>query len=74
MKIKPYSSNRVMITTEKGICISVSDDGNVISIQRHSTDTKNDSALKIEGEFYNYEEHFANDQTNPIKGYLVKIR
>ncbi|MCV0393677.1 MAG: hypothetical protein K5790_10385 [Nitrosopumilus sp.] len=75
MKIKPYSSNRILVTTENGICISINDSGKTLDIQRHIDDSHVDSNSVINGEFYNYEEHFAENQKKEIcDADVVRIR
>lgn len=75
MKIKPYSSNRILITSENGLCISVSDSGNTIDIQKHISENHQESSITLDGEFYNYTEHFANDQKTEIKNAdVIRLR
>lgn len=70
MKIEPYASNAVLITSDNGICISISDDGNSISIQR-----KKDyqTTLRIKGVHFNLEEHHSTIPDSIIDSDVVRI-
>jgi|APSaa5957512535_1039671.scaffolds.fasta_scaffold04504_13 hypothetical protein len=66
LKIKVIAANRIILVNESGICISLTDTGKEISIQRQSTSDSQTADMKLNGDYYNYEAHFSNDQSNAI--------
>jgi|APSaa5957512535_1039671.scaffolds.fasta_scaffold14028_2 hypothetical protein len=72
MKIEPIASNKIYLTSNNGICISVSDDGDNISIKRE-IDFNHAGSEIIKGVFYTYKEYHEENTDHKIIVDVVRI-
>jgi len=72
MKIEPMANNKIFITTNNGICISISDDGNTVSIKRE-INFDHTGGMLIKGNFYTYQEHHEQDIEHQINADIIRI-
>ena len=71
MIIEPVANNHVVLTTNKGIIISVSDDGDYVSIQRKIS--VHHSPTKIKGVLVDYAKHFSDEDEPTFDCDAVKV-